>query len=328
MQNSAGRGWVLVLGALLAGLACGSDPSGSANLTDPALREAASGLAQQELAAALVPSVQELVSNQGHFGVNGPDPEFGAQVSATEAIGLATVYGRFYAVHIRSALEEEAKRAIRFERLVSCQPPFYATTMLRAQPMMKNHVRNVLSPQWLVTLCDDGTPVLSVAVAAQATDIQVRGSLIEFPRSHGNEFFVRGIPSEWDGAVPLSPERAVLLAFSQTGLRVAAPPRLILTDPSWIPQAAQWILLLEGTGEPGDPAAGEIVFAGLRLDGTPARGSSAMDVQTPVDSEHGILTWAREISSGGGVQPSDVDRVPDPRQRVAFTSIRQRGVVP
>jgi hypothetical protein len=98
-----------------------------------------------------------------------------------------------------------------------------------------------------VQFCQDGMPVVSLAVAAVARDVTVRDGHVEFPKPGGGEFFGIGIPMHV-GSSPISAERATEYVFSKTGLRVIAVPDLvtpIIEQGFKAPQLSLWRLVLE-----------------------------------------------------------------------------------
>jgi hypothetical protein len=248
---------------------------------------------------ALTPAAQAMLASDGRFKTSAVALSSSPQLAEAEALTLATHFARHYAVHVKRYLESQRLAAINFAKLSPCGRILYAESPFTADTTAQIAVRNGLGPRWFVCLCSDGEPQLSVAVAALATEMQVDRDAIAFAESHGNEFFAVGIPSEWDGALAVSPEQAAILANQITKKRVNSVPRLVIVGPGWIPQAAQWLIDLEGEiTEPGLPHVRQ-VFVGLRLDGEPASGRDAVVVQIPGQS----LTASAASSSGKQLMP-------------------------
>src|SRR5439155_25681504 len=101
-------------------------------------------------------------------------------------------------------------------------------------------------PYWLVQFCSPaGVYQISVAVSAydQGFTLTADGYL-RFPKYSGSNFRAEGIPVTFNG-LPISPERAVSIAYATTHVRVASVPRLempFLIEPV---QASKWRLVLE-----------------------------------------------------------------------------------
>jgi hypothetical protein len=247
-----------------------------------------------ELNAALTPSVRAALRPDGTFNTTVADQAAGSQITEAQATQLATAFGKAYAVHSRTYLEAEHKARIDFGKLAPCGRAMYASSPYRAAAEAPTYVRNVVAPRWFITLCVDGVPSLSVAVAALATELRVETNRnrIVFPSPHGNEFLAQGIPPEWQGALAISPEQAAILAHGVTGHHVDQVPRLTIVDPDWIPQAAQWVIHLDGPVQAAQAAVTRRVFVGLRLDGLPALGNDAVAVQVqraPIASSASVI---------------------------------------
>lgn len=267
----------------------------------------------EELNAALTPSAHAALSRDGTFRVNVVDKTAGPQLSESQAVQLARVFGRAYAVHSRSYLELQHKAPIAFDRLEPCGRAMYASSPYSVPSGSPKYVRNVVSPRWFITLCNAGIPTLSIAVAAAATELRTHASRdrIEFPDPHGNEFLAQGIPSGWQGALAVSAEQAAIIAHRATGHRVDQAPRLTIVDPAWIPQAAQWVIHLDQEVQVPQGEPTRRIFVGLRLDGVPAIGSAAVVAQVqrppiptsvtdagPVSEHLSIVTQTSEFGFG------------------------------
>jgi hypothetical protein len=106
-------------------------------------------------------------------------------------------------------------------------------------------VRNVLSDYYLIAFEDDGVPKLVVGVSAAASGVKLLDDRIVFTTHSGNEFRVSGIPQRYREQITIEPERAVLIAYSAYGARVASPPRFITRGFRYSPILGTWKVDLE-----------------------------------------------------------------------------------
>jgi hypothetical protein len=104
-----------------------------------------------------------------------------------------------------------------------------------------------------------------VAVSALATDLRVEQGEIRFPSVFGNEFKIVGVPAGWDGPIPISPERAIVMAGARSGRQVEAVPELVGPDlRRAYPQAAAWRLSLgRASGSANPRYAGDALYVGV-----------------------------------------------------------------
>lgn len=170
---------------------------------------------------------------------------------------------------------------VEFGSLAPCLDPVYAHSLYRDPSALDNRIERLRrSAQWIVTFCAGDVPQLSVSVSTLATDISREGNKVRFPISAGGEFWIRGIPPEWEGGIPVSAATAATLASEATGRTVVGVPELLAPPFGIVPQAAQWRVRLEpiGGGSTNSQGVGE-VFVGMRLDGVPARGKDGVQVQ-------------------------------------------------
>lgn len=148
----------------------------------------------------------------------------------------------------RSWLERTHGAAINFKALKSCGRALYARSAFNAPPQsIPGPYRRVHGPWWLLTYCDaGGSPAVSVAVSAWATELTMQAGKLHFPRISGTEIVAVGIPLGHVGEFPMSPEAAVALGAQQMGRRVSKVPELITPLSSeGPPQFARWHLTLE-----------------------------------------------------------------------------------
>jgi hypothetical protein len=209
------------------------------------------------------------------------------QLAAQDAAKLATVVARVGGPGIAGELRaDRGGRAINFPVLRPCGRVLYANSLYSDPPEnMRPADRNTYGPKWIVTMCAGDEPQLSVSVASLAADLRLKGNAVLFPANPGNEFYMKGIPPDWEGGLAVGPESALKLAAEATGARAAAMPELIAPNPRWIPQMAQWRVRLSSTPTaPGSARPDQIanvgeVFVGLRLDGVTGPGHPLLVVQ-------------------------------------------------
>jgi hypothetical protein len=265
---------LLAVGGALVMMACAGEPAGPPGPPVEAI--------SRELADALSPSVLASLNSAGQFETVAIDSTAGPQLSEAEAKAFAIVFARNYAVHARSYFEGQRLARIDFQRLTPCGRALYASSRARVSPQAEVHERNFIGPRWVIALCSAGEPQLSVAVAALAVEMKVKdGEFITFPGPHGNEFLPSGIPAEWDGALPVSPEQAAILAAKLSGHHVTKVPQLVLAGAGRIAFDAQWVISLDGPVHAIGLEATDRVFVGPRLDGKSSLGRSGIVVQLP-----------------------------------------------
>lgn len=145
----------------------------------------------------------------GKFVLSAPEASLAEQISVGHALALATAWSRQFGPLGRSWFEKDRGGSIRFDKLTPCGRPLFAVSGFYEPALdVLPSVRRAVGPWWLVTLCDGGTPNLSVSVSAWATELRLEGGKIAFPPNSGAEFSAIGIPIGHVGEYPSSPERA------------------------------------------------------------------------------------------------------------------------
>jgi hypothetical protein len=215
--------------------ACSDDGPTQALPTPSALRAVVSGSA----AAAIGPD--------GRIQLAAPAGGAERELTAAEAVAIASTWTRDYAIMTRAWFERTHGAAIDFKTLASCGRTLYARSAFETPSNIPGPFRRVHGPWWLVTMCDaGGSPSISVAVSAWATDITLEKGKLHFPQIGGNEIVPIGVPAGHVGEYPSAPEVAIELAARQTGRRVSEIPELVTTLPSdGPPQLARWRLTLD-----------------------------------------------------------------------------------
>jgi hypothetical protein len=201
------------------------------------------------LQASAIGAAAAAIGPDGRIQLAAPVGEGERELTGAEATSYAEAWARDYGLMSRSWLEQTRGAAIDPRTLKSCTRALYARSTLNAPAAnIPAPYRRVHGPWWLVTLCDQaGTPTVSVAVSAWATDLTMEKGRLRFPRIGGAELVAIGIPVGHIGEYPSAPELAIEIAARQTGRRVSQLPELV-TPPQidGPPQLARWRLKLDG----------------------------------------------------------------------------------
>jgi hypothetical protein len=182
---------------------------------------------------------------EGQFILSAPAAGAVPMITEAEAKVRAVAWARDFGSFNRSYLEKYHGAPIDFTKLQACSRAYFAASPYEDLPAgVPNFVRNYLGPQWLVSLCAaDGTPQVSLAIAAYSTDVTVESGHLKQAPFGGAEHFWEGISRGTE--LPVAPERAAELAARLTGRRVAAVPELVLSDAHYAPQYARWRIVLD-----------------------------------------------------------------------------------
>ena len=224
------RGWLIaLLGLATVAAACGDNPA----IPDtPNTAGGIAGLVTAEVASQLDENGLLPLSD----GATG-------EMSRATAVALANAYVRSAGRWIGSVWEADRGGLIDVPALIPCGRTYYAASSMHLDETASPSLKRSLGPRWLVQFCEGGgPPVVSVSVAALATDLSIRNGRLIGPG--GNDFISSGIPV---GAteLPISPERAIQAVAAASGERIAAVPELVLAPPPLAPQLARWRLRLE-----------------------------------------------------------------------------------
>ncbi len=267
--------------ALLAILvACSSDSSPTeARPTPSAVRASVTGLA----AAA--------VGQDGQIQLAAPPVGQERELTAAEALAFATAWTHDFAPITRPWLEKTHGAPINFKTLQGCGRALYARSAFNAPSQdIPAPYRRIHGPWWLVTFCDGlGSPSVSVAVSAWATDLTLQAGKLSFPRISGTEFVAVGVPLGHVGEYPMAPEVAVEVGAQQTGKRISSVPELITPLPGdGPPQLARWHLTLEAPSSvrssSGVRAVDEVFVSPTHIgDREVATAAAAPDQPTTID---------------------------------------------
>lgn len=184
----------------------------------------------------------EAVGSDGRFHLQVVQRHPLAEIPATQAVVIATAWTHSDGPWLRGTFEQDRGAVVDPRHVDQCGRVFYADTPYQDLPSSASHtIQTVFGPWWLVTLCDNRGPAISVAVSAYSTNLKVAdGSVVGI----GNELFATGIPTDLS-SVPMSPEEAVQLAVSETGARVSEVPSLVMAPRPSAPQTATWLITLD-----------------------------------------------------------------------------------
>jgi hypothetical protein len=184
----------------------------------------------------------EAVASDGHFRLHVVQRHPLDEVSSEEATRIAATWVHTNGLWLRHAFEQDRGSPVDPRHVSECGRVFYAETPYAELPQSASHtLRTVYGPWWLVTLCDDRWPAISVAVSAYSKNLKVTNGVVS---GIGNELFATGIPATLP-SVPMSPEEAVQMAVAQTGARVSEVPVLMMAPRPESPQTAKWMVTLD-----------------------------------------------------------------------------------
>jgi hypothetical protein len=200
--------------------ACTQDLSGTHPL---ASTMADTSMLTVEVARALTP--------KGLFNVSGPPAGSNRELSESQVRTIGRAWARQFFPWVKGKLEAEHGQQIDGGKLRDCPRIYYAES---AYAPLEDTAdagvsRRVFGPWWVVPLCVNGVPQVSLGIAAYATDVTIQNDRIVLPRIGGGDFVWRGIPVNGP-EFPISPEAAARLAAKLTGSRVASVPRLVMPD--------------------------------------------------------------------------------------------------
>jgi hypothetical protein len=240
----------VVAAIVLVSAACSERAAGGPQVPDP-----------QSLALYLSGAAAEQLQPDGTLRiVNAQTLGSRPQITEAQARELAAAYAAAHLRGILPTLEEDRGAPINIAGITVCPRVFYAESPVEELPNdIPAPYHRFYGPFWLTTLCTpSGEAVIALAVSAYATELRVEDGKLWYPKRHGEEFRIAGIPPGEENQLPLSPELAVRHAAQASNRRIAAIPRLILQWPpeSAYPQLARWQLSLDAEADvraPGTP---------------------------------------------------------------------------
>ena len=231
----------------------------------------------------VTPQVLASLGPDGTFSTEAAAPEPFDQITPEAAQAQAVAALKAFGPGLRGYLEEGHGGPIDFSAVVPTRV-YYATSAYdqTIPPEFNLAMRKLAGPYYMVVLSSsEEAPVVSVAVSAYNTDIGVQaGQLVYRNTEEGHAFRLKGIKATDDG-LPLPPERAVQIASSAAGVRVAGSPRLQLSTVRQIPQAAWWRVPLERSVRVHDADSGKDVEASELLVGPDRRAAAGIAASAP-----------------------------------------------
>jgi hypothetical protein len=278
---------------------------------------------REDLLAAITPELAAQLDASGRFVlpvVNDTLPH----ISREAARAMAEWAGRVRGPQLRDWINESAGRPVNISHLTACSEVWADPPNVAPPDTVLPIAHWIYGPQWLITLCHGTTPAVAVSVAAYATHMFMRGDELDMVAPafgpHGDEMLMRGIPADWQGAVALSPEAAVVQIARATHQRVTAVPRLVAPRQiSTLPFDARWAVQTETP---------------VRVQGT--RTASAWEAPALYVghySETATTGMARSVAAASPVQPESIvvaipappyDRVPIPT--TPYSLVAQPGM--
>lgn len=197
-----------------------------------------------ELADALTPGAEAELTPEGFFPSIVSLKGVGETVSPERARELASAFVTTFGRVFEPTWSRWAERQIRIEELKPLPRVLLAQSPYRpVANSVHPGVRKFVGPHYFVTLAQAGDPILSVAVSAYNTDVDIENGRLDLPARHGNDFFVEAIPPQ-AVSLPLPPEEAVRIAAS-TGAKVTAAPVLVAAPAGFSPHHARWRVSLD-----------------------------------------------------------------------------------
>jgi hypothetical protein len=261
------------------------------------------------------------------------EPSAGAQITEATARQFAGIAAHQFGPMLKGYLEEGHGGPISVGSLRVCGRSYFVESPFKALPAeIAMPAKKQFGSWWVVALCSAGGQTqVSVAVSVYDTDLRVESGELRFPRIYGNDFKIVGVPPSWDGAVPVSPERAIVMAGKHSGRKVAEVPFLVGPDLNRAyPQAAGWRLPLGTSSAPTSQAHddGEVLYAGVAgaLVGLPGLDKPAglmAPSPSPAAPIRIHLPTTADILRGGGQSTEDplVSLVPRENVPLQFTPL-------
>lgn len=186
----------------------------------------------------------------GHFVLATSSGGALAELALAQAEAYAQAWATELGPELSTFLEQGHGGPINYDRLQVCRQSVYAASSFEpVPPSAPAFVQGQFGGWWLIALCEGRAVEISLAVQAIGTGLTLTNGHIGFlPDGNGGHFFAIGVPSWWDGPVPISAEHAVVDVGLGTGRQIDAIP--ILIAPSNLrgpPQVAVWQIHLDST---------------------------------------------------------------------------------
>lgn len=272
----------------------------------------------------VVGAAAEALDPDGRFRLAPPERTRPDAINESRATAIAAAWVQTFGPLKLSTLEAQHGASINLATLRPCERVLYAESAFEPLPQDYDPLyHRQYGPWWLLAFCDGSRPVLSVAVSAYASHIDVIGGKLQLPKVRGMDVYLSAVGADWDGAVPDSPERAVRRVAERTATRISEVPLLITPDPTQArPQAATWRLRTERPVRASGRAASlSEVFVGASSGVAvgPTRQPLA-EVAIPRDSQPAEVMFKRLLD------PSDLAFAPEAVRHSEGRAVRRVNV--
>lgn len=198
----------------------------------------------------VIPTILRSLDENGQF----PTAEaIDGEIDARTANELARIWIRDYAKFTLTSFAIERGQSISLAGLGICGRAYHAKSPYA--PQQDVAVRKYFGSYWLVQICSADVPVISLAVSALNTDLEIREDTIRWPSVHGSDWYPVALPLGTK-EFPLSPEAAVGIVADSSGRRADQIPELVLAGPPYMPQVARWRIHVEGNADIEELASG------------------------------------------------------------------------
>lgn len=235
-------------------------------------------------------------------------------ITPERARALAAAYVLSFGPSLKRYWDEDRGRPIDITRLQADSRVFYASTPYELFPAGYHPgFTHGYGPYYLVQMKAGSTPVLHVAVAAYASQVEIDNEgNVRRPVERGNEFLSQGIPV--DTARPnlpgsLSPEAAVARVGRLTDARVSEVPELMWPGLQVRPFSSLWKLTLDRTVRVRAIASGRTTeVRHLYVGAKPGR-----RLMIPADEQPTVVTsWPMRTGPNGEeiIEPVQLPLVP------------------
>jgi hypothetical protein len=212
-----------------------------------------------DITAFVTPEIQRQLDRSGNFVLHPPSTIADRPVvSPDEARQLASELLRQFlvegdttsfipgAVSGRATIENQHGGEIDWSSAEVGLPEFALSSLGPLPEDVPGWALNFWGPHFLVPIITGHTQVGLIALAAHAAGVSLtEAGTIEFRGDSGNLFLVAGVPYFATHLEPLSPEAAVVEAWSNFGQRVDRVPRLLQPGSRITPLFARWEVHLE-----------------------------------------------------------------------------------
>lgn len=284
-------------------------------------------------------TARDIDARTGEFLLTPPTPRYLSKLAAESAsIAISrSISARVEFADLRRFLEQQRGSRIEFSALHPCARTTYATASLAELPAAApGYLRRAFAPYWAVPLCSASRDEaqLSVGIPDAPRDFRVDADTIvrTRPFGGGTNWYLTGLsPQLFPRGLPLSPERAVELAFAATGVRIARVPEPYLqqddtTETLITSLCASWRLTLENPVKVREQTSGTVrPVTELFVKRTPACVSETVEFYV-ASMQQPPFRWLTFLRDTLAVPPDPLDSVAvplvGPRRFEAVTVVR------